>query len=140
MTVGVLLDTSFLISLVTQKRSHHHVAQQYFRTILDQNIAVYFSAIVAGEFAIKQPITELPLKKFRTLPFEIPHAIEAARLFNALGSRDEGDIRHVVREDVKLIAQANYENIKFILTDDVSTLYKYCERLRTAGSARPHRR
>jgi hypothetical protein len=34
---------------------------------------------------------------------------------------------------VKLIAQASHEAIAFILTEDESTLYKYCERLRNAG-------
>lgn len=47
--------------------------------------------------------------------------------------RDTGDIRHVIRDDVKLIAQANKESISFILTEDVSTLYKHCDKLRTTG-------
>lgn len=94
---------------------------------------MYFSAIVAAEIAIKQPITDFPLKNFRTLPFNIPHAIEAGRIWSALGARDQGDARAVVRDDVKLIAQAARESIPFILTEDASTLFKYCERLRGAG-------
>jgi hypothetical protein len=39
-----------------------------------------------------------------------------------------------VRDDVKLIAQAVHESIPFILTEDASTLFKYCERLRNAGA------
>jgi len=31
-----------------------------------------------------------------------------------------------VRDDVKLIAQASHEAIAFILTEDNSTLYRYC--------------
>jgi hypothetical protein len=50
-----------------------------------------------------------------------------------LGGHDKGDIRAVVRDDVKLMAQASHEAIPFILTEDVSTLYNYCERLRTSG-------
>ena len=92
-----------------------------------------FFSIVAPEFAIGQPITDLPLKNFRPIPFNIPHSIEAACLWNALGNRDSGDNRAVVRDDIKLMAQAAHESIPFILTEDASTLYKYCERLRDAG-------
>ena len=133
MTASVLLDTSFLISLNNSRRPNHAIAAQYYRLMLQQKLAMYFSAIVAAEISIKQPITDFPLKDFRTVPFNIPHAIEAGRLWNALGSRDSGDMRGAVRDDVKLIAQAARESIPFILTEDASTLFKYCERLRAAG-------
>jgi len=32
------------------------------------------------------------------------------------------------------MAQASHESIPFILTEDASTLYKYCERLRSSGN------
>ena len=106
MKTAVLLDTGFLISLVDQKRPHHGVAAQYYRAMLEQQVPMYFSAIVAAEFAIKQPITDLPLHHSRSIPFNILHAQEAGHWWNALGKRDEGDARHIVRDDVKLIAQA----------------------------------
>lgn len=134
MTVSVLLDTSFLISLVDRNRVNHNTAVLYYKLLLEQQTPVYFSSIVAAEIAIKQPITDLPLKKFRTIPFNIPHSIESARLWNLLGTRDDGDSRSVIRDDVKLMAQASHEAIPFILTEDASTLYKYCERLRTSGN------
>ncbi len=133
MTVAVLLDTSFLISLVDRNRPNHLVAAQYYRFLLEQQSPIYFSAIVAAEISIKQPITDFPLKNFRAIPFNIPHSIESARIWNALGTRDNGDSRAVIRDDVKLMAQAAHESIPFILTEDASTLYKYCERLRTSG-------
>lgn len=133
-TASVLLDTSFLISLVDGNRPNHTVAAKFYRLMLDRKLIMYFSAIVAAEIGIKQPVTDLPLKNFRAVPFNISHAIEAARLWNTLGSRDVGDARAVIRDDVKLIAQAEYESIPFILTEDVSTLFKYGERLRKAGS------
>lgn len=136
MTASALLDTSFLISLVGSGRANHAVAVKYYRLMLDQNLTMYFSAIVAAEISIKQPITDFPLKNFRTVPFNIPHAVEAGRIWNALGSRDSGDARGAIRDDVKLIAQANHESIPFIVTEDASTLFKYCERLRSAGSVK----
>lgn len=136
MSVSVLLDTSFLISLVSEHRTHHAMATQYYRHLLKNNMPMIFSAIVAAEFGIKQPITELPLSNFRILDFNIPHGQKAANLWNALGQRDAGESRAVVRDDVKLLAQASHEGINFILTEDASTLHKYCERLRSSGHLR----
>lgn len=102
--------------------------------MMDNDIAMYLSSIVAAEFSIKQPITDLELDNFRTISFSIPHGIEAAKLWNSLRSSEDGDSRHVARDDIKLIAQAVHESIPFILTEDVSTLSKYCDRLRLNGS------
>ena len=99
--------------------------------LLEQQSLLFFSSIVAAEIAIKQPITDFPLKNFRHIPFNIPHSTEAARIWNLLGGHDKGDTRSVVKDDVKIMAQALHEGIPFILTEDASTLYKYCERLRT---------
>lgn len=133
MSSEVLLDTSFLITLVNAHRDHHAIAKQYYRHLLTSNVTMHLSSIAAAEFAIKQPLTELPLGNFRPLDFSHTHAHEAARLWNALGLRNAGDARAVVRDDVKLLAQASREGIAFILTEDASSLHKYCERLRTAG-------
>jgi hypothetical protein len=104
--------------------------------MLEQQLPMFFSTIAASEFAVGQPITELPLENFRTLPFNITHAVEAARLWNALGKRDDGDSRAVVRDDIKLMAQAERESINFLLTEDGATLFKYCERLRAVGTVK----
>jgi len=132
MTISALLDTSFLISLVDANRPNHPVATNYYRLMLERQVPMFFSAIVAAEFAIKQPVTDLPLNNFRSVPFNIPHSIQAARLWNLL-VRDNGDNRAVVRDDVKLMAQAEHETIPLILTEDASTLFKYCDRLRNDG-------
>ncbi|MBL8397350.1 MAG: hypothetical protein JNL84_04275 [Candidatus Accumulibacter sp.] len=136
MTSSVLFDTSFLITLVDQTRPNHDTGVKYYRLMLEQQVPMYFSAIVAAEFSIKQAITDLPLKNFRAIPFNIPHGKEAGRLWNLLWSSDDNTSRSVARDDVKLIAQAIHESIPFILTEDASTLLKYCERLLTAGHGR----
>ncbi|MDD5271300.1 MAG: PIN domain-containing protein [Methylovulum sp.] len=132
MIVSVLLDTSFLISLSDRTRPNHLVASHYYRYLLEQGIPIYFSAIVAAEFAIKEDIADLPLRNFRVLPFNITHSREAARIWNLLVKHDDGDNRVVVKDDVKIIAQAVHEKIPLILTEDAKTFYKYCERLRTS--------
>lgn len=106
MTASVLLDTSFLISLVDRNRANHVVATQYYKLLLEQQSPLYFSAIVAAEIEIKQRITDFPLKNFRHIPFNIPHSVEAARIWNLLGGHDSGDNRSVVKDDVKIMAQA----------------------------------
>ena len=126
------MDTSFLISLVDQNRPHHSSAAQYYRLSLEQQVPMYLSVIVAAEFAIKQALDELPLKQFRILPFNISHAVRSADFWRQLG-RDDGDSRAVVRDDFKLLAQADKESISIILTEDAKTLHKYCERLRKQG-------
>jgi predicted nucleic acid-binding protein len=131
MTTGVFLDTSYLISLVDQNRKNHAAAADYYRYMLGNNVRMFVSAIAASEFAVRQPIGDLPLKNFTFVPFNVPHGVEAARLWTEL-RRDAGDDRAVVRDDVKLMAQAEREGISFILTDDKNTMYKHCERLRIA--------
>ena len=107
-------------------------------TVMPHNLYLH-SALVQSrkidrtEFGIKQAITDLPLGNFRLLDFNTVHGRQAATLWNALGGRDETDARAVVRDDVKLMAQAAHEDIAFILTEDASTLHKYCERLRAGG-------
>ena len=135
MTTTVLVDTSFLISLVDEHRPRHSIAAQYYRLALEQQVPMFLSVIVASEFSIKQPLTDLPLNQFRILPFNIPHAIRAAEPWRQLG-RDDGDNRAVVRDDLKLLAQADKESIPIILTEDAQTLHKYCNRLRGQGILR----
>ncbi len=133
MTISVLLDTSYLITLINSNRPHHEIAKQFYRHMLQDQIPMHFSAIVAAEFGIKQSVADLPLGNFRILNFNVPHGQQAADLLNALGARDEGDSRSIVRNDIKLLAQAHHEGIGFILTEDANTLWKYCERLRQSG-------
>lgn len=132
MSPSVLVDTSFLISFADGGRKHHAVAMEYYRYLLENGIPIYFSSLVAAEFAVRQPITDLPLRTFRVLPFNLTHAIQAAALdFKQL--RQPENARAVVKEDIKILAQAAAENISHLLTEDARTLYRYCEQLRADG-------
>jgi len=135
MKTPVMLDTSFLISLLDRNRPHHSVAQQYYKALLERESPLYFSAIVAAEIAIRQPITDLPLKNFRSLPFNTTHSMEVGRIWSLLCEIGNGDNGAAVKDDVKLIAQALHEKIPFILTEEESALDAYCERLRTLENA-----
>jgi predicted nucleic acid-binding protein len=127
-----LVDTSFLISLADPSRPHHAAAVAYFREALRQGVPMYLSAIAASEFQVKQPVTDLPLRNFEVLPFNIDHAMQAGLLMRHI-RRETGDDRAVVKEDVKLIAQAICESITHVLTEDARTLARYLDQLRAAG-------
>jgi predicted nucleic acid-binding protein len=129
-TAAFLLDTSFLITLVDDSRPQHAVARKYYEHALQQGAPLHVSTLALAEFAIKQAITDLPLRTFRIEPFNIRHAIKSGELCAKLSARDAGDNRAVVRADLQLIAQAATEGIPFILTEDRSTLSKYVERAR----------
>jgi hypothetical protein len=97
---------------------------------------MYLSSIVAGEFAVKQKLTDLPLQNFRTLAYEMPHAEKAARLFNLnrnYGPRAPGESRAIIINDLKIIAQAAEDQIRVILTKDSNTLAKIAGRLQQDG-------
>ena len=132
----VSLDTSFLITFADPGRANHAVAVDYFRHCLTQRIPMWLSAVAAGEFEVRQPVSDLPLQNFRIQPYNLPHAIRAAALFRAI--REDNvqaaeDRRPIIINDLKILAQAEEENIPVILTEDRNTLSRLTERLRQSG-------
>lgn len=132
--ISFLVDTSFLISFVDPGRPHHAAAVSYFREALRREVPLYFSAIAASEFQVKQAVVDLPLRTFVVLPFNIDHAMTAGLLMRQI-DRDAGDRRDVVKDDVKLIAQAVCESVNHVLTEDRHTLAKYVRRFNDAGQS-----
>ena len=96
-----LADTSFLITLVDDSRPHHNHAMRYLREAVERGATLYLSAVVIAEFHGKQPVTDLPLRHFRVLPFNIDHAMMAGEL-NLVLRRDPADPRDAIKDDVKL--------------------------------------
>lgn len=131
---AILLDTSYLISLADPTRVHHQAAVSYLREALKRGVPLYLSAIAASEFQVKQAVTDLPLRNFEVLPFNIDHAMTAGLLMRDL-KRDGSDDRSTVKDDIKLIAQAICESLTHILTEDAQTLVKYLRRLNEAGTS-----
>lgn len=127
-----LVDTSYLISLADPSRPHHEAAVSYLREALRRGVPLYLSAIVASEFQVKQAVTDLPLRNFVVLPFNFDHAMMAGLLMRG-HQRVAGDVRAIVKEDIKLIAQSICESLTHILTEDAQTLVKYVKRLNEAG-------
>ncbi len=130
--IAILLDTSYVISLADPQRRHHDTAQQYLREALRRGVPLYLSVIAVSEFHVKQAVTDLPLRNFEVLPFNIDHAMMAGQLMRNL-RREAGDERDAVKDDVKLIAQAVCQSLTHILTEDAQSLVKYVNRLNDAG-------
>ena len=115
-----LVDTRYLISRADPSCAHHHVAVSYLREALRRGVPLYLSAIAASEFQVKQAVTDLPLRHFDVLPFNIDHAMQAGLLMQVL-KRDVGDDRDAVKDGVRLIAQAICEPLTHMLTEDAQT-------------------
>lgn len=116
---GVLLDTSFLITLSDPSRPSHIAAKRYFSELIKRRVIMYLSAIVVSEYEVKQQVDDLGLHNFIVLPFNIDHAKAAASLtLTALETRPEGYPRNTVKDDVKLLAQCEIAGISHFLTDD----------------------
>lgn len=68
MAAGVLLDTSFLITLADKNRTNHETARRYWKHFLENQIPIYLSAVVVSEFCIKQEIPPDMLRCCVVLP------------------------------------------------------------------------
>lgn len=132
MISGVLLDTSFLITLADPTRARHEVAKNYFKLLLEQRRPLILSAIVVSEFHLKQKITTLPLENFVMLPFNHDDATAAAEL-DFTRFKQPGRNRVALKDDFKLLGQAKARGFGFLLTDDEETLHPICNELRQAG-------
>jgi predicted nucleic acid-binding protein len=136
--IQVSLDTSFLISFADPSRPNHAIAVEYFRHCLAQRIPMWISTVAAGEFEVKQPISDLPLQNFRIQPYNLPHAIRAAALFRSLNEGNAAsaeDTRRIIINDLKIIAQAEEEQISVVLTEDANTLLRIATRLRQCNAS-----
>lgn len=126
-----------MISLAKPVEVNHAAARQYYKGCLDRRVPVYLSTIVVSEFSVKQSVTDLELRNFIVLPFNIDHGMKAGQLWNLI-VRDDGDNKAVVKDDLKLIAQCACEgSISHLLTGDEKTLAKYLRQLRQVGQSVP---
>lgn len=95
---------------------------------------MYLSTIVISEFQVKQAINDLPLRSLHVLPFNVDHAMRCGLMIRDT-QRDPGDDRVRVKDDYKLMAQCDCEEITHVLSEDASTLTKYMGRSREFGSS-----
>ncbi len=133
-----MLDTSFLNTLVNPDRDHPEAAKACYRVALQRSRPLYLSTIVVSEFQVGQAVDSLLLHNFFVLPFNFDDALQAGLLLRWLRSEgpDWQGQRGAIKDDLKLIAQADCNAIPFVLTADEQTLCRYARRLADAGQAR----
>ena len=134
----ICVDTSFLITFADPSRPHHAVALDYFRHCVGNGHMLCLSTLVGAEFEVGQPISDLPLGNFHILPFNFRHAVESANYHRQIKGTepvDEAD-RSVVRNDLKIIAQAQIEECSIIFTKDANTMTLWADRLRSSDQCR----
>lgn len=124
---SVLLDTSFLIRLLSKNDPLHQNAVDYYRYFLEKEIPMYVSTITIAEYCVDGDISELPLRSVRIIPFNIQHAPLAGCFAKVLYSaRKANDIsvdnRRIIPNDVKLFAQAECTpDVKYFVTSDTKS-------------------
>jgi predicted nucleic acid-binding protein len=132
MAAGVLLDTSFLITLAGAGRAHHEAARRHWRHFLENDIPIFLSTIVVSEFCVRQEIPPEMLRCCVVLPFNWDDAQRAAKL-DWKSSRPPGVERGALKDDIKIIAQAARADAEFVITDDSESFHKFCQAFREAG-------
>ena len=133
MAAGVVLDTSFRITLADPGRLHHQAARRYWRYFAENALPVYLPTIVVSEFYIKQKIPPEILRSCVVLPFNWDDALQAAGLDFSKAVRGKNE-RVALKDDVKIIAQAMVKNAAWIITDDARTMHKFASQLKNAGT------
>lgn len=128
---GLLVDTSFLITLVHTYRENHETAKEFFKHALATKTKLYLSSLVVAEFSQRQSINDLGLVNYIPVPFNITDGIFAAELAVKI-KKDEGDEREAFKVDIMIMAQA--EKLQAgIITDDGKTMKKYYNSLSASG-------
>ena len=56
MSAGIILDTSFLITLAGPDRTHLTAAKNYWKHFSETGIPIYLPIIVVSEFCVRQEI------------------------------------------------------------------------------------
>lgn len=124
---SVILDTSFMIRLLSESDKLHGNALGYFRYFLDNEIPMYFSTVSVAEYCVRGDFQDLPFQNIRILPFNIFHGKEAGRFARTLYSARANKQLHVpdrliIPNDSKLFAQGSVEkDIRYFVTADVES-------------------
>jgi len=132
MGAGVVLDTSFLITLADPGRQNHAVARRYWQYFMEQAIPVFLPTIVVSEFYVRQEIPPEILRCCVVLPFNWDDAIRTAQLdFSQLKKPSES--RVAIKDDVKIIAQAVICDAQHLITEDADSLIRIALELKASG-------
>jgi len=110
----------------------HKNAYEYYNHFLEKEWEMYLSTIVISEYCVKDKIENLPLEHFKIIVFDFEDAKKSGQFFNSLKAKSFSTIkRNVVINDCKLIAQIVNRNIDGYVTNDVKSIEKIINPLKT---------
>lgn len=128
--MGVCLDTSFLITLCSQKRENHDVAKRFFAFWMEHGIPMFLPTICYAEYLARE--TEVPaylLNQMKLLPFDPESAVIAGEIERSRLSVDVGNTTRIaLKDDIKIIANASQNHVLGIVTEDTSSMVRYVRR------------
>jgi hypothetical protein len=91
---------------------------------------IVISPIVLSEYCVKSSTDKLVVVgKYDICVFDYSDALISAKFRNALITYDSEGSRDAIKDDIKILAQCETKKIDYIVTDDVSTLANFCNRL-----------
>ena len=124
----VLVDTSFLITLIDKGRANHETAKAYFKFWIDAKVRLYISTVVIAEYNVKGRIADIVMQHLTALPFNYSHAITTADLAakKDLAKKEKtwpqtDKARDAIKDDLKLFAQTHSSGALLFVTDDQRT-------------------
>ena len=129
---GVVLDTSYLIALADPGRASHDAARRYWQYFMERGVPVYLPTIVVSEFCLRQPIPVGILRSCVVLPFNWADAMKSAEL-DFTRFKDRKIPRDALKDDIKILAQAEICAAAYLITDDGRTMHQTAVRLKDDG-------
>lgn len=135
----ILLDTSFLINLLSENAPFHERAMEFYAHFLKDKSVLKVSTIAISEYAVKDEVQHLPLRNLQILPFNFLHA-EKSGLFGRISNKCRKDSpdpaygRTMVLSDSKMFAQVEVEEINLVASADHRAMEVY-KRLKEEGAA-----
>ncbi|MEG2971799.1 MAG: hypothetical protein RR808_10065 [Akkermansia sp.] len=116
--IKVMLDTCTMISLVKDGDSNKEASFKCIKYCLEKNFFLCASPIAVSEYSVNHSCERLlSLSGIRILQFGEKHAVKSAMLYN-LAKGQQIEDRIFVKNDTKIIAHADVEDIDYLLTAD----------------------
>lgn len=105
----------------------HENARGYLKYLMAERIPLHVSTIALAEYAVRDQITNLPMRYLRVLPFNIDHAQRAGEFARIVFSKrgqllDDAAQRVIIPNDTKMFTQADVSPaITHYLTGDTKS-------------------
>ena len=126
---SVLLDTSFIITLIDSTRANHSKAKEFYKHFIDNDFGIVVSTIVLSELSVKMDLNNLPMKDWQVTVFDAVDARKTGRI-EYIRSTTSGIKRDCIKDDFKIISQALNNNVDYLITDDEQMVDKIIEKYR----------